>query len=194
MKLIEDYTARIQAHHQALDRFMADMGGPLREVSRKVAGAMRDGHKLMLCGNGGSAADSQHIAAEFTNRFQLERPPLPALALTTDTSALTSIGNDYAYDQVFMKQVKALGQRGDILLGISTSGNSPNVVKAVEAAKELKITTVALTGGTGGALAALADHHLCVNATRETAIIQEVHITALHLMCQMVDEILFPSA
>ena len=186
-------SARVREHVRVLEAFFETQGDALVQLSGRVAQAMSDGHKLLLCGNGGSAADSQHIAAEFTNRFRLERPPLPALALTTDTSALTAVANDYGYDQVFVKQVKALGQSGDVLVGISTSGNSPSVVKAIEAARERGLYSVALTGGSGGAAGATADLHLCVNATTDTALIQEVHITALHVMCQLVDEHLFPS-
>jgi D-sedoheptulose 7-phosphate isomerase len=146
------------------------------------------GNKLLLFGNGGSAADAQHIAAEFVNRFVIERPPLPAIALTTDTSALTSIANDYRFDEVFAKQVRALGIPGDVAIAISTSGTSRNVVRAVEACRKLRIHTIGLTGGTGGKLRGLVDHLLNVSASRETARIQETHILAGHVLCQLVDE------
>ncbi len=149
----------------------------------------RDG-KLLICGNGGSAADSQHIAAEFVNRFMLERPPLPALALTTDTSILTSIGNDYSFEEVFSKQVKALGLEGDILLAVSTSGNSKNVIRAVKTAKRRGIYTAGLFGGDGGVLRGLVDLPLVVECPK-TARVQETHIFAGHLLCEMVDELLF---
>src|SRR4030065_914672 len=123
------------------------------KFAEMVVKSFKAGGKLRLCGNGGSAADSQHIAAEFINRFEIERPPLPALALTTDTSNLTSIGNDYSFDQIFSKQVRALGRKGDVLLGLSTSGNSANVIKAIEAARAMGIKTVVLTGKDGGQLA-----------------------------------------
>lgn len=160
------------------------------KFAEMVVKSFKAGGKLMLCGNGGSAADSQHIAAEFINRFEIERPPLPALALTTDTSDLTSIGNDYSFDQVFSKQVRALGRKGDVLLGISTSGNSANVIKAVEAARAMGIKTVVLTGKDGGKLAGEADLNINVEASK-TARIQEVHITICHILCELVDHMLF---
>ncbi len=155
-----------------------------------IVRAFNAGGKLLIVGNGGSAADAQHLAAEFVNRFEIERPPLPALALTTDTSNLTSIGNDYAFDQTFSKQVRALGKESDILLAISTSGNSPNVLKAVETAKSLGIKTVALTGKSGGALADMADILLNVDS-QTTARIQETHITICHVLCELTDHMLF---
>lgn len=156
-----------------------------------VADALRHGHKLLLFGNGGSAADAQHIAAEFVNRYRIERPPLPAIALTTDTSALTSIGNDYSFADVFAKQVLALGQPGDVAIAISTSGNAANVLRAVRACRTRGVRVVALTGGSGGKLAALADLVLCVDATTETARIQETHILIGHVLCEQVDRVLF---
>lgn len=156
-----------------------------------VADALRHGHKLLLFGNGGSAADAQHIAAEFVNRYRIERPPLPAIALTTDTSALTSIGNDFSFADVFAKQVLALGQPGDVALAISTSGNAANVLRAVRACRTRGVRVVALTGGSGGKLAPLADIVLCVDATTETARIQETHILIGHVLCEQVDRVLF---
>ena len=153
---------------------------------------LRAGGKIMACGNGGSAADAQHFAAELIGRFERERQELAAIALTTDTSILTAIGNDYSYDDVFSKQVRGLGKKGDILLGISTSGNSKNVVKAIEAAKKLGITIIALTGNGGGQIANLlgeGDTHLCVPSTR-TARIQETHLLLLHGLCDGVDHLL----
>ena len=158
--------------------------------AEKIALALTSDRKLLLCGNGGSAADAQHIAAEFINRYELERPPLPAIALTTDTSILTSVGNDYSFNEVFSKQVKALGVEGDVLLAISTSGNSMNVVEAVKAAKSLGIFTVGLTGGEGGQLASLVDLSLVVKS-RVTGRIQETHILLGHIICELVDYILF---
>lgn len=165
----------------------------LVQVVDTIVAAFRNGNKLMLFGNGGSAADAQHIAAEFTNRFRIERPPLPALALTTDTSALTAIGNDYDYSLVFAKQVQALGKAGDVALAISTSGNSANVLAAVEICRECKITSIGLTGGTGGKLAGKVDHLLCVAASRDTARIQEAHILIDHVICELVDGALYPA-
>jgi len=156
-----------------------------------VADALRAGNKLLLFGNGGSAADAQHIAAEFVNRYRIERPPLPAIALTTDTSALTSIGNDYSFADVFAKQVLAHGQPGDVAIAISTSGNAANVLRAVRACRKRGLRVIALTGGSGGKLAPLADIVLCVDATTETARIQETHILIAHVLCEQVDRILF---
>jgi len=160
------------------------------EASTWIAESFKAGGKLMVIGNGGSAADSQHIAAEFINRFEIERPPLPAIALTTDSSILTSIGNDYDFKFVFSKQVKALGKEADVLLAISTSGASQNVVKAVETAKGLGIKTIALTGKEGGELIEKADLVLNVES-QSTPRIQEAHITICHIICELVDHILF---
>jgi D-sedoheptulose 7-phosphate isomerase len=156
-----------------------------------VVAAFRTGHKLLLFGNGGSAADAQHIAAEFTNRFLVERPPLPAIALTTDTSALTAIANDYQYAQVFAKQVRALGKPGDVALAISTSGNSPNVLAAIDTCKELDIGTIGLTGGSGGKMAGKVDYLLRVSEGKTSPRIQETHILVGHVICELVDQILF---
>ena len=158
-----------------------------------ITAALRAGNKLLIFGNGGSAADAQHIAAEFVNRFKIERVPLPAIALTTDSSALTSIANDYGYAQVFSKQVQALGRRGDVALAISTSGNAVNVLRAVAACQRLGVYTIALTGGRGGKLATVADLVLQVSATTETARIQETHILIGHTICELVDAQLFPA-
>ena len=166
---------------------------PLARAVAMMASALSAGGKILACGNGGSAADAQHFAAELLNRFEIERPPLAAVALTTDTSTLTSIANDYSFEQVFEKQVRALGRRGDVLLAISTSGNSPNVIAAARAARELGIAVVALTGRGGGKLAAALappDVHACVPHQR-TARIQEVHLLALHCLCDGIDYQLF---
>jgi D-sedoheptulose 7-phosphate isomerase len=148
------------------------------------------GHKILLFGNGGSAADAQHIAAEFINRFQIERHPLPALALTTDTSIITSIGNDYSFDQIFEKQIQALGKRDDVAWGFSTSGNSPNVVAGLRAAREQGLRCLGMTGQ-GGALIDASDLALTV-PTATTARVQETHIVMGHILCQLVDQTLFP--
>jgi len=173
--------------------FLHDHLEMLTQVIDVIVAAFRNGNKLLLFGNGGSAADAQHIAAEFTNRFRIERPPLPALALTTDTSALTAIANDYDFAQVFVKQLQALGRAGDVAMAISTSGNSPNVLAAVETCKKLKIATVGLAGGTGGKMVGKVDYLLCVAASRDTARIQETHILIDHVICEMVDQKLFPA-
>ena len=162
----------------------------LIETASLVAECFNSGGKLLIVGNGGSAADAQHIAAEFVNRFVIERPPLPAIALTTDTSILTSVGNDYTFDEIFSKQVKALGKEGDLLLAISTSGGSANVIKAAQTARTMGITCVALTGKNGGELAGMADK--CLNVDESVcARIQEVHITICHILCELVDHKLF---
>lgn len=155
-----------------------------------IVDSFHEGNKVMLFGNGGSAADAQHIAAEFVNRFMIERPPLPAMALTTDTSVITSIGNDYNYDQIFLKQIKALGKEGDIAWGISTSGNSPNVLKALKACKGMGIKTIGMTGKDGGKMAKMVDFLLNVESDT-TARIQETHITLSHVICELVDIKLF---
>jgi D-sedoheptulose 7-phosphate isomerase len=162
---------------------------PIARAGALLALALRGGGKALACGNGGSAADAQHFAAELINRFEIERAPLAAVALTTDSSTLTSIANDYAYDQVFAKQVRALGRRGDVLLAISTSGNSGNVIEAMRAARELGVRVVALTGNGGGKMAALLaadDVHICVPHKR-TARVQEVHLLVLHCLCDAID-------
>ena len=158
-----------------------------------MAVALKQGHKIMSCGNGGSAADAQHFSAELLNRFERERAPLAGIALTTDTSTLTSIANDYHYDEVFAKQLRALGQPGDVLLAISTSGNSPNVVRAMQVAREKNVHIVALTGRDGGKMASLLqapDVEIRVPA-KVTARIQEVHLIALHCLCDLIDAQLF---
>ncbi len=165
------------------------MAGPIARAVELMVGSLLANGKIMACGNGGSAADSQHFAAELLNRFEMERPGLAAIALTTDTSTLTSIANDYAYEQVFAKQVRALGQPNDVLLAISTSGNSPNVIEAIQAAHERDLKVVALTGRGGGRIAGLlreGDVELCVPSER-TSRIQEVHLLTLHCLCDGID-------
>ena len=163
---------------------------PIADAVDAVMGCITAGGKLMVCGNGGSASDAQHFAAEFVGRFERERPGLAALALTTDTAILTAIGNDYDFNSIFSKQVQALGTPGDVLIAISTSGNSANVLAAVEAAHAKDMTVVALTGRAGGKLGALlmdTDVHICVPHDR-TARIQEIHGLALHCLCDAVDQ------
>ena len=185
-----------RAFHESVrvkQAFLRDNLEVLTQAIDAVVVAFRSGNKLLLFGNGGSAADAQHIAAEFTNRFLIEREPLPALALTTDTSALTAIANDYDYTQVFSKQVLALGKAGDIALAISTSGNSPNVLAAVEACMRLKIKTIGLTGGSGGNMVDKVDYLLRVSEGKNSARIQETHILVGHVICEIVDQKLFPA-
>ena len=173
------------------EKFFSKKNLPLvNAASEMIAAAFKAGGKLMVAGNGGSAGDAQHIAGEFVNRFEIERPPLPAMALSTDSSVITSIGNDYSFDLIFSKQVMALGKKGDVLLAISTSGGSRNVIKAVEAAKNIGVKTIALTGKGGGELGGKADLLLNVDAD-STPRIQEVHITVCHVICALVDAALF---
>ncbi|MDH7499181.1 MAG: D-sedoheptulose 7-phosphate isomerase [candidate division NC10 bacterium] len=186
--LVEQLLAESVAVKQDLIRYQLDSVVKAADLTLQT---LRRGNQLLLCGNGGSAADAQHLAAEFVNRFLYDRPALPAIALTTDTSILTAIGNDLDFSQIFARQVEALGKAGDLLYAISTSGNSPNVIRAVETARKRGIETVAFTGGDGGRLAPLCDHALIV-PSRSTPRIQEVHITLGHIICQIVERELFP--
>jgi len=171
---------------RAKEAFVRQNADTLIRLAERISEAFLNGSKLMLCGNGGSAADAQHIAAEFVNRFQKERAPLPALALSTDTSIITSVANDEGYEHVFSKQIKALGKKGDILLAISTSGRSANIVSALHAARERGIYTVGLTGGDGGNMLGLTDLPLVVES-HSTPRIQEVHILVGHIICELVE-------
>jgi D-sedoheptulose 7-phosphate isomerase len=173
--------------------FLGDNIDTLVSAIDAIIACFQRGNKLLLFGNGGSAADAQHIAAEFVNRFLVDRPPLPAIALTTDTSALTSIANDDDYKEVFAKQVRALGKEGDVALAISTSGNSANVLAAIDVCKQLKITTIGLTGGSGGAMIGKVDFLLRVSEGRNSPRIQETHILVGHVICDIVDQKLFPA-
>ena len=191
-----DATAQVRAQFDeavALKQRMAESLAPaIARAGEALARALKDGRKVLACGNGGSAGDCQHFTAELVGRFEVERPGLPAIALTVDTSALTAIANDYDFDRVFSRQVEALGQPGDVLVAISTSGNSRNVLAAMAAARARGMSVIALTGRDGGKMAAAlgpADHHLNVAHSR-TARIQEVHILALHCLCDLVDRIL----
>jgi D-sedoheptulose 7-phosphate isomerase len=186
--VIEEFQASAAVKQRMLDdsRFMQQV----TDMGQLLIDCYEAGHKLMIAGNGGSAADAQHIAAEFVSRFNFDRPGLPALALTTDTSILTAVGNDYGYEQVFRRQIEANGVGGDVFLGISTSGNSPNILRALEAARSKGITTFGLTGRAGGKMLELCDHCLCV-PSEETPRIQEAHILIGHTLCAMVEQALF---
>lgn len=159
---------------------------PIAKASDLIVNAFKSGNKFMICGNGGSAAEAQHMAAELTGRYLKERKALPAIALTTDTSALTAIGNDYHFDQVFSRQIQALGSPDDVLLCISTSGNSANVIKAAKQAKALKIKVIGLSGNSGGKLKKYCDLHLCV-PSKSTPLIQEVHLVVIHILCEIIE-------
>ena len=174
------------AEHLQLFQQLSSLTPEVNEAGRRIASALAQGGKLLLCGNGGSAADAQHIASELTGRFIQERRPLAGIALTTDSSALTCIGNDYAFDEVFARQLRALGRAGDVLIGISTSGNSANVVKAVQAAREMNITVIGLLGRDGGALKPLSDVAIVV-PSKVTARIQEAHILIGHTLCGLIE-------
>lgn len=170
--------------------FAASHADRIAQAVETIVAAFRKGNKVLLFGNGGSATDASHIAGEFVNRFQIERPGLPAVALATDMAVLTSISNDYAYEEIFSRQIKTLGVPGDVAIGISTSGNSPNVIKGMKAAKSGRLTTIAFTGGKGGKLAGLADIAFVVPSSSVPRI-QETHITLGHAICQLVDQRLF---
>jgi D-sedoheptulose 7-phosphate isomerase len=187
LKIILDHVGDGAAAREA---FFGSKTALLLEAAKTMALCLARKGKILLCGNGGSAADAQHLAAEFVNRFLLERPPLPAVALSTDSSILTAIGNDYSFEQIFSKQVLALGNRGDILLGISTSGGSRNVIAAIEAARAREMLVIGLTGKNGGAMAGLCD--ILLNVEHDsTPAIQEAHLVIEHLLCRLCDYYLF---
>ncbi len=194
-----DLQARIRSHFEASietkQRTLASMLPAILGAAQHMAAVLKAGNKVLACGNGGSAADAQHFAAELTGRYERERPGLAGIALTTDTSALTAIANDYSYEQVFSKQVQALVRPGDLLLAISTSGNSANVIRAIEAAHQSQASVIALTGKDGGRIAKMlkpGDFELR-SQSNVTARIQETHLVFLHCLCDVVDEILFPA-
>ena len=191
-----DLTAHLKTHFEEgieLRKRMAEtLPAEIVRAGNAIVTAVRGGRKVLSCGNGGSAADSQHFAAEMVGRFERERPGMPAISLTVDTSALTAIANDYDYDRVFSKQVEALGVAGDVLLGISTSGNSRNVIKAMEAAQSKGLVVIALTGRDGGAMAKMLrpqDYHLNVAHPR-TMRVQEIHLLVIHCLCEVVDNVI----
>ncbi len=192
MNVVDTIIARIEESCSVKRRIAEDpeFVSEIAKVAEQCAQALSSGRKIMLAGNGGSAADAQHIAAEFVGRFKIERRPLPAIAFTTDTSLLTAVGNDYGFEEVFARQVRGLGQPGDLFIGISTSGNSPNVLRAISACREMGVTTVGFTGSGGGGMASDCDLLLAVPSS-ETPRIQESHILLGHLLCELVDDRLF---
>jgi D-sedoheptulose 7-phosphate isomerase len=183
---------QLQQSIATLTKVLADeaIHAAVVQAGRLTAEAMKAGRKLMVCGNGGSAADAQHLVAEFVSRLTIDRPALRAIALTTDTSILTAIGNDYSYDNVFERQVEALANQGDVLLAISTSGNSKNCVKALKLARQMGVTTIAYTGNNGGAMAALADINVIIPSDT-TMNIQESHLALEHIFCMVVERFYF---
>jgi D-sedoheptulose 7-phosphate isomerase len=186
-KIIKAFEESIRVKEKFLDEKNIDR---VIEVAKAIATAFNDGKKIILFGNGGSSTDASHIAAEFINRFKRERPSLPALALNTDMAVITSIANDYDFSEVFAKQLKSLSQEGDVVIALSTSGSSQNIIKAMDVAKRKKLTTVAFTGAKGEKFASRATYAFIVPSD-STARIQETHITLAHVLCQMVEEILF---
>jgi D-sedoheptulose 7-phosphate isomerase len=164
-----------------------------RAIAEAIVGVLRSGHKLLLIGNGGSAADAQHIAAEFVGRYKQERAAQAAIALTTDTSALTAIANDYGFEQVFARQLEGLGRRGDVLIALTTSGRSPNILAALDTARRLGLITIGFTGTAGAALGAHCDH-LFISPSDDTPVIQQIHLTALHGICDLVERAIMPPA
>ena len=187
-KILKSFEDSISVKQKFVDEYMET----IIEVSKLMADAMNNGNKLLLFGNGGSACDASHIAAEFVNRFQRERPAFPAIALNSDMAVITSIANDYDYSTIFERQLKALAQEGDVVIAISTSGTSPNVIKAVETALRKGLKVVALTGAKGDKLASMSDYIFAV-PSNDTPRVQETHITLGHVLCEMVEEILFES-
>ncbi|MCK5504045.1 MAG: D-sedoheptulose 7-phosphate isomerase [Thermodesulfovibrionia bacterium] len=187
-KILDSFKESISVKQKFVDENI----DTILDVSKLLAETLNRGSKLLLFGNGGSASDASHIAAEFVNRFQRERPAFPALALNTDMAVLTSIANDYDYSNIFVRQLKAFAQDGDVVIAISTSGNSPNVLKAVDAAKSRKLKTIAFTGEKGDKLASRCDYVFAVPSSN-TPRVQETHIVLGHVLCQMVEEILFES-
>jgi D-sedoheptulose 7-phosphate isomerase len=195
-----DLSVRIHKHFEDSARIKLEskeeLTQPIAETAQAMVTCLMNDGKILVCGNGGSAADAQHFSAELVNRFEMERPGLACIALTTDSSILTSIANDYEYNLIFSKQVRALGMPGDVLLAISTSGNSANVVEAIQAAHDRDMLVVALTGRDGGKMGAMlreGDIHICVN-TKSTARIQEVHLLSLHCICDGIDHLLLGDA
>jgi D-sedoheptulose 7-phosphate isomerase len=187
--------AHLALSREALERAMQDAG--LIDTARKIAdvitGALRGGQKLLIAGNGGSAGDAQHIAAEIVGRYKKDRPAYAAIALTTDSSALTAIGNDYGFEQVFARQVEGLGRRGDVLLAITTSGRSPNILGALKVARQLGLVTIGFTGAKGSAMAASCDH-LLVAPSDDTAVIQQIYMAFAHGICEVIEQTLMSGA
>ena len=190
MNGIDKIRNQLQEHVETIQRVAESMAPDIESCSTLMISALKKGNKLLIMGNGGSAADAQHMAAEFVGRFLLERKALPAIALTTDTSILTAVGNDYGFDEIFKRQVEALARPGDVVIGISTSGHSNNVFHAVMAANEIGCKTIGLLGREGGNIAGIVDVNLTV-PVQETPRIQEAHVTIIHILCDLVERNLF---
>jgi len=180
-------TKELQAHKETIEKTITTMAPNIEDACKLMVTTLKNGNKVLLCGNGGSAADAQHIAAELTGRYKSERRGLPALALTTDTSALTAISNDYGYARVFDRQVEALANKGDLLIGISTSGNSENILSALSLAKKLGCQTLGMSGKSGGEMNEVCDLNIVIPSD-DTPRIQEMHILIGHILCQAVDD------
>lgn len=189
-KAFQLITAHLETGIKLRSEFFTAHASTIVEMARQIASSVACGGKIIIAGNGGSAADAQHWAGEFVNRFLLDRPPLPAIALTTDSSILTAIGNDFGFHLIFAKQLQAIGQQGDIFLGISTSGNSVNLIEALHVARKQRITTIGLTGKGGGGMAPLCDFLIDV-PHQSTPLVQEVHATIGHMLCMLIDYFLF---
>ena len=189
MSSLDHILSEMESHRKVFEAVSENLKKDIEAAGRLVAGTLKAGHKVLLFGNGGSAGDAQHIAAELTGRYKTERRGLPAIALTTDTSALTAIGNDYGFDRIFDRQVEALGREGDLLIGISTSGNSPNVVNALSYGRKAGMKTLGLSGRDGGAMNQHCDLNLIIPSD-DTARIQEMHIFIGHILCGVVDEVM----
>jgi D-sedoheptulose 7-phosphate isomerase len=190
--MIEHIQRSFRESASVKEAFLARYSDQIADVAKRLITGFKKGHKVLLFGNGGSATDASHLAAEFVNRFHRDRAALPALSLTCDQSVITSISNDYDFQEVFARQLRALGQKGDIAIAITTSGNSPNVLRAVEAAKALGIVTIGFTGKDGGKLAGMVDYAFIV-PSNNTPRIQETHITLGHVLCELVEDALFPA-
>jgi D-sedoheptulose 7-phosphate isomerase len=191
----EPIAAHLKLSRDALERAAQDTGllDTARKIADVIASALREGHKLLIAGNGGSAGDAQHIAAEIVGRYKQDRPAYAAIALTTDTSALTAIGNDYGFEQVFARQVEGLGRRGDVLLAITTSGRSPNILAALKTARQHGLVTIGFTGSKGASMAAFCDH-LLVAPSEDPAVIQQIHLTFAHGICEVIEQTLMHGA
>jgi D-sedoheptulose 7-phosphate isomerase len=183
-------TTQLQDHQALFQKIETELTAPISQLAERLIETFRIGNKLLIMGNGGSAADAQHFAGEIISRFRIERPALPAIALSTDTSIITAIGNDYGFERIFSRQIEALAAPGDAVIGISTSGNSPNVAKALEVARQAACTTIGLLGKDGGSIKSLCDIPLII-PSNDTPRVQEGHIAVIHILCDLIEQGLF---